>query len=277
MARVRVCVMRIEGTNREEDAAAAFQAAGADEVELVHLKQLAHAPSVPKDLHRNLDDYGILFVPGGFSAGDAVRAGAIWAARIRADLAEQLAAFIDSGRLVGGVCNGFQVLLELGALPGWSGTLADEPEAALLTNDVGRFQCRFVELRREPRTVCIWTREVPDGNLLVPIAHGEGKFALAPGTESEALARLEAAGQIAFRYVRPDGTPAAGEFPYNPNGSLADIAGICNARGNVFGMMPHPENAISPHQSPDWTRTLRKAYGLSVFTSAVNHVRSVSP
>lgn len=273
--RVRVCVMRIEGTNREEDAKAAFQLAGADEVELVHLKQLAHADTVPADLHRNLDDYGVLFFPGGFSAGDAVRAGAIWAARIRADLHDQLRSFIESGRPVGGVCNGFQVLLEVGALPAWGGTLTDVPEAALLTNDLGRFQCRYVELRRPAETPCVWVSETPLGNVLVPIAHGEGKFALAPDAEAAGLARLEQTGQVVFRYVRPDGAPAAGEFPYNPNGSLADIAGICNERGNVFGMMPHPENAIFPHQMPDWTRRTREPLGITLFRSAVAYARAM--
>jgi phosphoribosylformylglycinamidine synthase len=275
MGEVRVCVMRIEGTNREEDAQAAFEAAGADQVELVHLKQLAHEDTVPTDLHRSLDDYQILFIPGGFSAGDAVRAGAIWAARIRADLGDQIERFVESGRLVGGVCNGFQVLLELGCLPGWAGTLPDEPEAALMPNDIGRFQCRFVELRREAETPCAWLSEVPSENMLVPIAHGEGKFALAPDTAEEGLKRLEAAGQVTFRYVRPDGTSAAGEFPYNPNGSLSDIAGICNEKGNVFGMMPHPENVIHPMQSPDWARRERKAYGLPLFESAVRYARGL--
>jgi len=275
MRKIRVCVMRIEGTNREEDAQAAFQAAGADEAELVHLKQLAHADTVPADLHRDLDEYDILFIPGGFSAGDAVRAGAIWAARMRADLGDQVRSFIDSGRPVGGVCNGFQVLLELGALPGWSGTLPDVPEAALITNEIGRFQCRFVELRKAQETRCIWVSRVPDANMTVPIAHGEGKFALPPGQEAEALARLEAVGQVVFRYVRPDGSPAAGEFPYNPNGSVQDIAGICNERGNVFGMMPHPENAIDPMQAPDWTRRPRTSCGLPVFESAVEYARQL--
>jgi phosphoribosylformylglycinamidine synthase subunit PurQ / glutaminase len=273
--RVRVCVMRIEGTNREEDAKTAFEVAGADEVELVHLKQLAHAPTVPADLHRNMNDYDVLFFPGGFSAGDAVRAGAIWAARIRADLLDQLRSFIESGRPVGGVCNGFQVLLEVGALPAWSATLAEVPEAALLTNDIGRFQCRFVELKRSETTRCVWASETPLENVLVPIAHGEGKFALAPEAEADGLRRLEEQGQIVFRYVRPEGTPANGEFPYNPNGSLADIAGICNERGNVFGMMPHPENAVFPHQMPDWTRRGREPLGVTIFRSAVSYARSL--
>lgn len=275
MGQVRVCVMRIEGTNREEDAQAAFEAAGADCVELVHLKQLAHSDTVPQDLHRTLDDYDILFIPGGFSAGDAVRGGAIWAARIHADLGDRIKSFIESGRPVGGVCNGFQVLLELGCLPGWAGTLPDEPEAALIQNDIGRFQSRFAELKREASTPCIWVSEVPEDNLLVPIAHGEGKFAFAPDTAEEDLKRLEAAGQIVFRYVKPDGSPAGGEFPYNPNGSIADIAGICNERGNVFGMMPHPENAIDPLQAPDWTRRPRTPCGLPIFESAVRYARGL--
>jgi len=109
----------------------------------------------------------------------------------------------------------------------------------------------------------------------VPIAHGEGKFAFAPDTAEEDLKRLEAAGQIVFRYVKPDGSPAGGEFPYNPNGSIADIAGICNERGNVFGMMPHPENAIDPLQAPDWTRRPRTPCGLPIFESAVRYARGL--
>ncbi len=144
-----------------------------------------------------------------------------------------------------------------------------------MPNDIGRFQCRFVELRPTSDTPCIWLSHVPKESMLVPIAHGEGKFALAPDRVDEGLQRLEDGGQIVFRYVRPDGSPANGEFPYNPNGSLADVAGICNERGNVFGMMPHPENAIDPMQAPDWTRRSRKPYGLPLFESAVRYARQV--
>jgi len=271
---IRACVLRIEGTNCELETARALELAGA-EPELVHLKQLEHSTDTPKDQWRSLLDYHVLLIPGGFSAGDSVRAGAILAARMRSTLASQLRQFVEQGRAVGGICNGFQALVELGLLPGLSDLMTDEPEACLSSNAPGRFQCRPTLLKHVSRGNCVWTRGVDGQPLLMPIAHGEGRFLLAPGKEQALLDQLLANDQIVFRYARPDGSPARGAYPHNPNGALFDIAGICNRLGNVMGMMPHPERVCDPLLNPDWTRTRRAPAGLGLFESVVGYARSM--
>lgn len=268
---VNACILRIEGTNCEEETRRALLQAGA-EAELIHLKQLECSRDVPKEKWRSLFDYQILLIPGGFSAGDSVRAGAILAARMRSVLEKDLRRFVEEGRLVGGICNGFQALVELGLLPAFDTVMSERPEAALFTNANARFECRPVLLKKENRGKCIWTRLVPGDQLsLMPVAHGEGRFVAPPGREQEYVARLIENDQLVFRYVKEDGSPANGEYPYNPNGSLYDIAGICNKDGNVMGMMPHPERVCDPLLNPDWTRTQRPAAGLAVFKSAVGY------
>jgi len=264
-------VLRIEGTNCEEETARALRMAGA-EAELVHLKQLEHSPDIAKEQWRTLQDYHILLIPGGFSAGDSVRAGAILAARMKSSLASQLRQFVEQGRAVGGICNGFQVLVELGLLPGLGGLMTEEPEACLSANAVGRFQCRPVVLKHVNQGNCVWTRGLNGDTLVMPVAHGEGRFLLAPGRERELLDQLAANDQVVFRYALPDGTPAEGAYPYNPNGALYDIAGICNRLGNVMGMMPHPERVCDPLTNPDWTRKQRGPAGLALFNAVVRYV-----
>lgn len=267
---VRACILRIEGTNCEEETRRAFLQAGA-EAELVHLKQLECSPDVPVEKWRSLFDYQILLIPGGFSAGDSVRAGAILAARMRSVLEKDLKRFVEEGRLVGGICNGFQVLVELGLLPAFDTVMSERPEAALFTNANARFECRPVLLKKENRGKCIWTREAPEGMGVFPVAHGEGRFTAPPGREEEYIERLIENDQLVFRYVKDDGSAANGEYPHNPNGSLYDIAGICNKDGNVMGMMPHPERVCDPLLNPDWTRQQRLAAGLAVFKGAVGY------
>ncbi len=218
--------------------------------EVVHLKQFEGREVEPAE-RRQLSDYAALFVPGGFSAGDYVRAGAIFAARIRAAIGPDLETFVRDGHLVGGICNGFQVLTELGLLPGAPGGRLRPPEAVLMTNDSGRFECR--------PTYVAWDggrfpplRGLPRGTrFLFPSAHGEGKFVLG-GDAPARLRALSESGQILFRWVAPDGGPAT--YPWNPNGSAGDVAGVTNPEGNVFGLMPHPERAFFRAQSVDWSR-----------------------
>ncbi len=245
-----MAILSIEGTNCDEELRVALADLGA-RPEIVSLKQF-EGRGVGRDERRRLADYGALFVPGGFSAGDYVRAGAILAARVRASLGEQLEAFVRSGRVVAGICNGFQVVVELGLLPGRPGGRLGPPEAALLTNDSGHFECRptFVAWQggRFPAL-----KGTPSGTrFLFPSAHAEGKLVLS-GNPEEHLARLDAAGQVLFRWVAPDGGPPV--YPWNPNGSLDNVAGLTNPEGNVFGLMPHPERSYFRAQSPDWTRT----------------------
>lgn len=243
-------ILSIEGTNCDRELAVALRALGVSP-EVVLLKQFEKDAVRAQD-RRRLHDYAALFLPGGFSAGDYVRAGAILAARIRATLGPQLEEFVRSGRLVAGICNGFQVATELGLLPGREDGRLGRPEAALVTNASNRFECR--------PTFVAWQggrfaplRDLPKGTrFLFPSAHGEGKLVLQGDGEARRRA-LEKNGQILFRWVAPDGGPAS--YPWNPNGSPGDVAGLTNPRGNVFGLMPHPERSFFRAQLPDWTRT----------------------
>jgi phosphoribosylformylglycinamidine synthase subunit PurQ / glutaminase len=247
-SRLRVAIFSIEGTNCDEELRVAVRALGAG-AEIVHLKQF-EGREVETAERRRLADYDVAFFPGGFSGGDYVRAGAILAARVRAAIGPELEEFVRSGRIVGGICNGFQVLTELGLLPGRPGGRLGTPEAALMTNDSGHFECRptfvaweggrFPPLRATPR----------GSRFLFPSAHGEGKLVLAGGRARREA--LEAAGQLLFRWVAPDGAPAT--YPWNPNGSEGNVAGLTNPEGNVFGLMPHPERSFFRAQAPDWSR-----------------------
>jgi phosphoribosylformylglycinamidine synthase subunit PurQ / glutaminase len=264
MKDINVCVLRIEGTNCEDEMAEAFNMVGA-KAEKVHLKQLSG--DVSGDLRRDLEDYDILALPGGFSAGDYVRAGAIFAARIKSSVGTQLRRFVEEEKPVLGVCNGFQILVELGLLPAFDDIMSAEPTAALYTNDSARFECRPTVLRNDNRGKCIFTSEVAPKKLLtIPSAHGEGKLM---SMDPEFVQRLEDNDQIVFRYVEPDGSSP--EYPWNPNGSPSDIAGICNPAGNVLGMMPHPERVMTRFTHPDWTRGYESEYGDGrvIFTSVM--------
>lgn len=247
---VRVGVALIEGTNCEDESVAFFRHLGA-RAEKVHLKQLTG--DVPPELRRALEDYDILMIPGGFAAGDYVRAGAIFAARLRSKLAKDLKEFIDAGKPVFGVCNGFQVLVEAGLLPGRAGTIAEEPEAILATNDSGHYECRPSFLKLENRGSCVFTRGMKKGRVVTYIsAHAEGKLLFPKATEKRVLRELIANDQIVFRFVDDRGRYAG--YPWNPSGTTYNIAALCNREGNVFGVQPHPERCFFRHLHPDWTR-----------------------
>ena len=265
---VRVCVIRIEGTNCEDEMANAFEMVGA-KAEKVHLKQLIG--QAPAGLARSLEDYDVLAFPGGFSAGDYVRAGAIFAARIKAGMGSDVKRFVESGKPVLGVCNGFQILVELGLLPAFDETMSDRPEAALYTNDSGRFECRPTVLRNDGRGKCVFASAIPSKALLtIPSAHAEGKLMSA---DPDFVSKLEENDQVVFRYVRPDGSDA--DYPWNPNGSPSDIAGICNPAGNVLGMMPHPERVMTRFTHPDWTRgyATEEGDGRVLFESVMDYLK----
>ena len=274
-ADIKVGVLRIEGTNSEEESARCFRRLGC-QAELVHLKQLL-AIDTWKGEDRDLMDYHVLFFPGGFSAGDYVRAGAIFAARLKVGLGKELEEYVKSGRLVMGVCNGFQIITEAGLLPNLHGTLSDVPEACLFTNDSAHYECRPVYLKHVNRGRNAFTRKIPENEVrVIQSAHGEGKFLVDRKEESRILKDLEANDQLVFRYVDPKGEYVG--YPWNPNGGPMNIAGVCNREGNVFGMMPHPERVFYRHTHPDWTRTglnVRGADvgdGRAVFESAVEHL-----
>ena len=246
---LRIALLSIEGTNCDEELRVALRTLGASP-EVVSLKQF-EGRGVGAEERRRLADYDALFIPGGFSAGDYVRAGAIFAARVRASIGPALEEFVRSGHLVGGVCNGFQVVVELGLLPGRAGGRMGPPQAALMTNDSGRFECRPTFVSWEGGAFPA-LRTTPKGTrFLFPSAHAEGKLVLA-GDPTAHLRELAASGQILFRWVAPAGGPAT--YPWNPNGSPGDVAGLTNPEGNVFGLMPHPERGFFRAQSPDWSR-----------------------
>lgn len=261
---VKVCVIRIEGTSCEDDIYQAFKMVGASP-EKVHLKQLTGQSS--SSLKRNIEDYDILAFPGGFSAGDYVRAGAIFAARIKSTIGPQIKKFVESEKPIIGVCNGFQTLVELNLLPALNETMSSKSTAVLYRNDSSRFECRPTFLRNDNRGKCIFTSDIPKKKvLMIPSAHAEGKLLSA---DPKFVDKLIENDQIVFRYVGENGENA--KYPWNPNGSVSDIAGICNSVGNVLGMMPHPERVLTRFTHPDWTRgyTSEEGDGLHIFRSVM--------
>jgi phosphoribosylformylglycinamidine synthase len=258
---IKVGIIRIEGTNCEEESFHSFIRLGAD-ADFVHLKQL----SLGK---KTIFDYHCLMIPGGFSSGDYVRAGAIFASRMKALLEKDLESFIDEGYPILGVCNGFQVLIELGLLPGIDG-ISDSPQACLAVNDSNRFECRPTFLIHE--NPCPLTSRIGRGEIrMMPSAHFEGKLLFPLEKKERYIEKLKENRQIVFKYVNPSSGEA--EYPWNPNGSIENIAGICNPQGNVMGMMPHPERVFYPWQHPDWTRNPRKeGDGRAVFESILEYI-----
>ena len=261
----RTLVLRTAGTNCDTETAYAFELAGAT-TQSVHVNQLLQNP-------RLLDSFQILAVPGGFSYGDDIAAGRILANQIAHHLGPAFRQFVDSGRPVIGICNGFQVLVKTNLLPGEVGGRTGQT-CTLAHNDCGRFVDRWIRLAPRPGK-CIWTRDLAPEFIELPVAHGEGKFV--PGSQSVRQA-LWKNGQVAFVYANADGAAAGGAFPDNPNGSIDDIAGVCDPTGVVFGLMPHPERYVDPTQHPAWTlqRQARampsEGLGLQVFRNAVAHV-----
>jgi len=245
MSTVQAIILRTAGTNCDLETAQALRMAGA-QARIVHINQLISGK-------QTLEEFQLMVIPGGFSYGDDVAAGKILANELKFKLAGVLDPFVASGKKVIGICNGFQVLVKAGYLPG---TRDRSQTATLAANDSGQFQCHWVRLKRE-KSVCRWLNET-DVQWDLPIAHGEGKFM---AQDTPTLAQLEKNGQVVFRYRGS-----------NPNGSVRAIAGICNTRGNVVGLMPHPERHVRPDQHPGAARTKRKSQmpvGLQFFEAAV--------
>ena len=262
---VRVLILTGLGLNCERETAAAFRMVGADPHQ-VHLLDVLEGRGATR-----LADYTVLAFIGGFAFGDHLGAGFVFANKIRWRLYEQLLEFIEHGGLALGICNGFQTMVRLGLLPGLDGDYRT-PRATLAPNDRLGYRNAWVRLAVEPDSPCVWTRGL--NRLEVPARHGEGKFL----AESPALLeRLESGKQIVVRYVDPDGRPTQ-DWPHNPNGSPAAVAGICDPSGRLFGMMPHPDAYLYPYHHPRWHRLQREGrlpeegQGLAVFRNGIDAV-----
>jgi phosphoribosylformylglycinamidine synthase I len=256
MSKVKVLMLRAPGTNRDVDTQIAFEVAGA-EVASALVTELFRK-------EKSLADYHIAVIPGGFTYGDDISAGRIMANEIRLRLGGDIEKFVADGRLVLGICNGFQVLVKTGILPGITGQSAQP--VTLTNNDSGKFECRWVYLKVNPKSPCVFTKGID--LVYAPVAHGEGKLV----AETDIAARLN----IVVQYVDSQGRTQAG-YPLNPNGSVNDIAGICDASGRIFGLMPHPEDFIRWTQHPRWTREKERhdLYGLRIFTNAVAWAKGI--
>jgi phosphoribosylformylglycinamidine synthase I len=267
MSLVRALVLTGFGLNCDLETAYALQVAGA-ETERVHLNSLVWG-------ERSLRDFQILVVGGGFSWGDDHGAGVVMAMRLRHRLGDALLQFVERGGVVVGICNGFQVLVNVGLLPGFTPAQLTR-EVALINNDCGNFRDQWVHLAVNRGSPCILTRGME--TLELPVRHGEGKF----HAEAPVIDRLIVNDQVFMRYAGSDGKPARGEFPLNPNGSVDDIAGICDPTGRIAGLMPHPEAFNHWTNHPDWTvlkeRCKRdgkplpeEGEGIALFRNAVNY------
>ncbi len=250
----RVLVLRAAGTNCDRETEHAFQMAGARTFRH-HINRILDSPQM-------LHDHEILVIPGGFSYGDDVSAGQILANQLKTGLRADLDRFLDEGKLILGICNGFQVLVKAGLLPGnqrWT------QQASLITNDSNKYEDRWVWLK-----ICSNRSELmkEQGLIYLPVAHAEGKFVTA---DPKLLCDLDAAGQVVLRYCTEDGGEPG--YPHNPNGSADQIAAICDPTGRVLGLMPHPERYVRPQHHPRWTRRPEEAspHGLRLVHNAVKY------
>ncbi|MGD8228946.1 MAG: phosphoribosylformylglycinamidine synthase I [Desulfobacteraceae bacterium] len=272
---VRALVLTGYGLNCDYETDYALKLAGA-ESHRVHINALilgAKSGSGP-----NLDDYHILVFGGGFSWGDEHGAGVLFASKIKFNMGEGIERFIEQGKVIIGICNGFQAVVNLGLLPGFDGKY-QERRVAITYNDSGNFIDAWVNLKINPDSPCLFTKGL--SHMELPVRHGEGKFYAA----EEALDRLFEHNQVVMQYADEDGNEANHEWPANPNGSLRDIAGICDPTGRIFGLMPHPEAFHHFTNHPDWTRRkealaregkrlkTEEGDGVKIFRNAVEYIK----
>ncbi len=264
-SKIPVLIITGYGLNCEAESKYAWELAGAQPA-LMHLSDLLAQP-------QRLHDFAALMFIGGFSYGDHMTSGHVFALRLKHHLCGPLEQFIRQDKLVMGVCNGLQIMVKLGLLPGLDGDYFTQ-KLSLMQNDCGTFQNFWVRLRFEPDSPCVFTRGL--AFMPLPIRHGEGKVF----TQNKGLLRkLEASGCVPCRYVDPATGEATQKFPHNPNGSLNAIAGLCDPSGRVFGLMPHPEAYLYSENHPQWelqrqNETLPEyGLGLALFRNAVEHLK----
>lgn len=276
MKSIKALVLTGYGLNCDYETDFALKLAGADS-QRIHINELIRRYG--KDHSQGLEDFHILVFGGGFSWADDHGAGVLMASKLRHHMGEQIERFIKDGKLILGICNGFQCLVNLGLVPGFDNIYRDR-KVAVTYNDSGNFIDAWVNLRINPDSPCVFTRGI--SSLELPVRHGEGKFYAA----QKDIERLFENNQVVMQYADYEGRPAQGRWPLNPNGSLEDIAGICDPTGRIFGLMPHPEayNHFTNH--PEWTRTRERLLrqgdasipeegeGIKIFKNAVEYLKN---
>ncbi len=258
MVEVKAIVLRAAGINCDMETEYALELAGA-KAQRMHINRIIEDKTL-------LDEFQIIVFPGGFSYGDDVAAGKILANQIIHHLSEPIQKFIDDGKLVLGICNGFQVLVKTGILPGDNSTKHQE-EVTITYNDSGKFEDRWVYLA--PQTdKCIFIE--PGRQIYLPVAHAEGKVVT---RNTASLDKLKSEGHVAFKYVDKNGQE--GDYPINPNGSTDSTAGLTDTTGRILGLMPHPERFVRPTQHPHWSRLKEKpaSDGMTIFNNAVKYIQ----
>ncbi|MFC1521158.1 phosphoribosylformylglycinamidine synthase I [Elusimicrobiota bacterium] len=262
MAKPKVLILTGNGLNCEEETSFAFEIAGAAS-DKVHLSDLLSG-------EKKLSDYKILAFIGGFSFGDHLGAGTVQAVKFKHGLRDDMDKFIQKEGLVIGICNGFQTLVKLGLLPGFDNDYKTQ-RATLTVNDSCRFEDRWVHMKVNPDSKCVFTKGIEQ--LFLPVRHGEGKFF---AQDDELIQKLFSQKQVVAQYTDDAGDPTD-KYPANPNGSLEAIAGICDPTGKIFGIMPHPEGYLAPHNHPSWTRLKaqgkfpKQGEGVQIFKNAIKY------
>jgi phosphoribosylformylglycinamidine synthase len=258
MAEVKAIVLRAAGINCDMETEHALELAGA-KAQRIHINRIIENETL-------LDEFQIIVFPGGFSYGDDVAAGKILANQIVHHLFEPIQKFIEDGKLVLGICNGFQVLVKTGILPGNNST-NQQQNVTITNNDSGKFEDRWVYLAPQSDK-CVFIE--PGMQIYLPIAHGEGKVVT---KDKATLDELKSEGHIAFKYVDEEGKE--GDYPVNPNGSMGSIAGLTDTTGRILGLMPHPERFVRPTQHPRWNRLKNEdGDGMTIFNNAVKYVKN---
>ena len=266
----RILILRAPGTNCDAETARAFQLAGG-QTDVLHVRRLLESP-------RLLNDYQVFCIPGGFSYGDDIASGRIFGIQLQIRLADAMREFKDAGKLILGICNGFQVLVKCGLLS--PDDPQSDPAMTLAWNTSGKFETRWVNLTVDGDR-CVYLAGIK--TMYVPIKHGEGRFV---ARDAATLVALNQRGQLALRYapVACDESTSNGTrhdlaepvpYPHNPNGAQANVAGVCDPTGRILGLMPHPELHVDPQHHPRWTRgeAGKTGDGLLLFNNAVAYFR----
>jgi len=262
MGKANVIILTGYGINCDVETGWAFEMAGADKVERVHVNRVINGEV-------DTEDYNIMVFPGGFSFGDHIASGRVLGLKIKKEMGEKVEKFVLDGKLILGICNGFQVLVKMGILPGKKDAVFGKQAATLTVNDSAKYEDRWVTIKCNQDNNSPFLKDIT--SFKVAVRHGEGKFT----AQSHCLRDIKSSSLTAFQYVDKDGTPTR-NYPENPNGSDLAIAGITNYQGNVLGLMPHPEVFINRTQHPEWTRdkTLEETgAGLQLFVNAVKYVQ----